>query len=271
MSDLISQIGNYPKPVQKNNITPVDLKPVENKKEHKSVKKETIIAGGALVAAAAAGVYLVMRGKAKKAQRLAAEAAAAEKAKLAAEELKKIQAQFEKFVKGKAVAKSGEPFSGEIIKVLDEKTGIKVVFNYENGILKQSSKFKGEDKLFEKLYNYDETGKLLDIEKLVNDGQEFIFMRSVNDKGHVITENTKSKICSANDKNELGIYFNDGTSKYYKDGKLRYKTMFNKKGKLIKLIYKEDGKTIESNSKYRFIERLKNSINSYIKNKNTSK
>ena len=236
MSDLISVVNGYSsynikKSAVQNPVT------TENKAQFVNEDKKTdtkntkaLIAGGAVLAAAAAtGIYLVMRGRAQKAKQLQEE----------------FQKQFAKFENGKAVANSGEDFSGEITKEL--KDGSKVVLDYQNGVLKQSSKINGENKVFTKVYEYDKSGKLTKI----TDGREYyptVYLQKYkNEMGFDVVRGTKGAHYTNKETNEtmLVVYKRDNDNtitksniKYFKDGKLKYEDTDG-----VKTLYKQDGKT----------------------------
>ena len=231
MSDLISVVNGYSSYNIKNSAVqnPVTT---ENKAQFVNEDKTTdtkntkaIIAGGAVLAAAAAtGIYLVMRGRAQKAKQLQEE----------------FQKQFAKFENGKAVANSGEDFSGEITKELQD--GSKVVLNYQNGVLKQSSKINGENKVFTKVYEYDKSGKLTKI----TDGREYyptVYLQKYkNEMGFDVVRGKSGEYYINKETNEVLQYINRKNEKthvkYFKDGKLKYEEADG-----VKTLYKQDGKT----------------------------
>ena len=91
--------------------------------------------------------------------------------------LDEFRAKGNQLVKGKAVKPNGKPYTGIISSV--DKKGIKTYMEYENGILKTSSKYKveqinglvrppegyvpREELIGRKIYNYDDNGKLASV------------------------------------------------------------------------------------------------------------
>lgn len=230
MSDLISVVKGYSSYNTKNSavhnpVTTAHKAQFANE-DPKAEKRNTkaLITGGAVLAAAAAtGIYLVMRGRAQKAKQLQEE----------------FQKQFAKFENGKAVANSGKEFSGKITKEL--KDGSKVVLDYQNGVLKQSSKINGENKVFTKVYEYDKSGKLTKI----TDGRKYnptVYLKKYKNKmGFDVIRGTNGAHYTNKETNETlqVVYKGDKSNiKYFKDGKLKYEDTDG-----VKILYKQDGKT----------------------------
>lgn len=235
MSDLISIVNNYSQLKNVSTVSsPVQSMEVSENKQNenkKTMNKTAVLSGAAvLTATAATGIYLVIKGKAQKAKQLQEE----------------LQKQFLKFEKGKAIANSGEPFSGQITREL--KDGTNVLLDYEKGILKQSTKFKDEQQISKKVYTYNEQGKLTKI----TDGDEgclgkTFLIKYKNKKGFDVVSNTHGTIYTNNQTNEVICNLKkvkDGdyiiNTKYFKDGKLKYED----DGGVLKF-YKEDGKTVD--------------------------
>ena len=118
-----------------------------------------------------------------------------------------------KFVKGKALLNDGTNFSGEIINT--KKDGTKIIMEYENGVIKQSTKFKGEKVEWVKEYKLD--NELLQITK--------------SDESYLIYDTKNKRIIERN-----GLEYT-----YNQEGKLQLLT--ERRGNLNTLFY-PDGKTV---------------------------
>lgn len=136
--------------------------PFEGQPDDKSKKVKTaVLAGLGALGAVGVAMFAIRRGKINK----------------AGLSLDEFRAKGNQLVKGKAVKPNGKPYTGIISSV--DKKGIKTYMEYENGILKTSSKYKveqingpvrppegyvpGEKLIDRKVYNYDENGKLASV------------------------------------------------------------------------------------------------------------
>lgn len=139
--------------------------PFEGQPDDKSKKVKTaVLAGLGALGAVGVAMFAIKRGKVNK----------------ALSSLDDFKASGNKLVKGKAVKANGKPYTGIISHV--NKDGTKIYMEYENGILKSSTKFKLpnagsgalppegyqyvpkiEDCVYKKEFNYDENGKLISV------------------------------------------------------------------------------------------------------------
>ena len=142
------------------------VKPSETKTDDKSkflTPTQTKVAiGTGLAALAAVGIYLATRGRsAKPAENVINDVT--QNAQETANTIKEMTVDTfkqggNKFVKGKAITSTGESFTGSITH--QTKDGKNIVSEYENGLIKKSTKYDGENILSQKEYNYNENGQL---------------------------------------------------------------------------------------------------------------
>ena len=148
--------------VQANNAQPIkQLTTPEDDKKSKSIPiKTTVVVGTGLAALAAIGIYIATRGKGSKifskdvteVTQKPQEVTNAIK-EMTVDAFKKAG---NKFNKGKAVTNTGEAFTGNITR--QTKDGKKIVLEYKNGVLNNSTKYDGENVLSQKKYNFSENG-----------------------------------------------------------------------------------------------------------------
>ena len=164
-------------PVSLNNVSQVNntqaIKQPEKKTDEKSnfltPTKTKIAVGTALTALAAVGIYLATKGKGNKATQEAVTEATHNIQETVPETVNTIKEMTvdafkqagNKFNKGKAVTGTGEVFTGSLTH--QTKDGKNIVREYENGVLKKSTKYEGENVLSQKEYKYDENGKISEI------------------------------------------------------------------------------------------------------------
>ena len=142
------------------------VKPSETKTDDKSkflTPTQTKVAiGTGLAALAAVGIYLVTRGRsAKPTENVINDVT--QNVQETANTIKEMTVDAfkqggNKFVKGKAITSTGESFTGSITH--QTKDGKNIVSEYENGLIKKSTKYDGENVLSQKNYNYNENGQL---------------------------------------------------------------------------------------------------------------
>ena len=164
-------------PVSLNNVSQVNntqaIKQPEKKTDEKSKfltpTKTKIAVGTALTALAAVGIYLATKGKGNKATQEAVTEATHNIQETVPETVNTIKEMTvdafkqagNKFNKGKAVTSTGEVFTGSLTH--QTKDGKNIVREYENGVLKKSTKYEGENVLSQKEYKYDKNGKISEI------------------------------------------------------------------------------------------------------------
>ena len=164
-------------PVSLNNVSQVNntqaIKQPEKKTNEKSnfltPTKTKIAVGTALTALAAVGIYLATKGKGNKATQEVVTEATHNIQETVPETVNTIKEMTvdafkqagNKFNKGKAVTSTGEVFTGSLTH--QTKDGKNIVREYENGVLKKSTKYEGENVLSQKEYKYDKNGKISEI------------------------------------------------------------------------------------------------------------
>ena len=164
-------------PVSLNNVSQVNntqaIKQPEKKTDEKSnfltPTKTKIAVGTALTALAAVGIYLATKGKGNKATQEAVTEATHNIQETVPETVNTIKEMTvdafkqagNKFNKGKAVTSTGEVFTGSLTH--QTKDGKNIVREYENGVLKKSTKYEGENVLSQKEYKYDKNGKISEV------------------------------------------------------------------------------------------------------------
>ena len=164
-------------PVSLNNVSQVNntqaIKQPEKKTDEKSnfltPTKTKIAVGTALTALAAVGIYLATKGKGNKATQEVVTEATHNIQETVPETVNTIKEMTvdafkqagNKFNKGKAVTSTGEVFTGSL--TYQTKDGKNIVREYENGVLKKSTKYEGENVLSQKEYKYDKNGKISEV------------------------------------------------------------------------------------------------------------
>ena len=164
-------------PVSLNNVSQVNntqaIKQPEKKTDEKSKfltpTKTKIAVGTALTALAAVGIYLATKGKGNKATQEVVTEATHNIQETVPETVNTIKEMTvdaikqagNKFNKGKAVTSTGEVFTGSLTH--QTKDGKNIVREYENGVLKKSTKYEGENVLSQKEYKYDKNGKISEV------------------------------------------------------------------------------------------------------------
>ena len=112
-----------------------------------------------------------------------------------------------KFVKGKAITSTGESFTGSITH--QTKDGKNIVSEYENGLIKKSTKYDGENILSQKEYSYED-GNL----KRVLDKGDIVFNKEQLDEYTMIE--TKDGL-NVFENNKLKYKCSNGTMTTYND------------------------------------------------------
>lgn len=146
----------------------------ENNKQAKNTTSK-IVVGAAAAALAAVGIYLVLRGKKPLNSALK---------KPVTETLDKFKS-IGKFVKGKAITNDGKIYTGILTK--EFKDGTKLVFEYKDGILQSSAKFKGNKKIFEKLFTYSEDNVLTNVAR----NGKTVWKKTISPDGSVFVHGTR--------------------------------------------------------------------------------
>ncbi len=160
---------------QVNNTQPIKQQPKTTDENTKSFPTKTaVIVGTGLTALAAVGIYLATKGKGAKAtQKVVTETV--HNTQETANTVKEMTVDAfkqagNKFNKGKAVTNTGETFTGNITH--QTKDGKKIVMEYENGVLKKSTKYDGKNVLTQKRYEHREDGIFT-----ISDNNDFFFMK----------------------------------------------------------------------------------------------
>lgn len=191
-----------------------------------------VLIGAGLTALAAAGIYIMTRGKGKTKSDPVKPQETQKLKELALDAFKRDG----KFEKGKAVLNNGENYSGTII-TKNEK------LSYKDGIL-QSSINKSGDKKILKEYSYDNAGNLI---KITKDGKNIFNKKIDGDVVTVVTDNgSYQKDIKKNQLIAIGDDFGRCRKSFYYDertGNLRY--VRNHKNDTFD-VYKTDGKTLEA-------------------------
>ncbi len=160
---------------QVNNTQPIKQQPKTTDEKTKSFPTKTaVVVGTGLAALAAVGIYLATKGKGAKAtQKVVTETV--HNTQETANTVKEMTVDAfkqagNKFNKGKAVTNTGETFTGNITH--QTKDGKKIVMEYENGVLKKSTKYDGKNVLTQKRYEHCEDGIFT-----ISDNNDFFFMK----------------------------------------------------------------------------------------------
>lgn len=177
--------------VQANNAQPIkQLTTPEDDKKSKSIPiKTTVVVGTGLAALAAIGIYIATRGKGSKifskdvteVTQKPQEVTNAIK-EMTVDAFKKAG---NKFNKGKAVTNTGEAFTGNITR--QTKDGKKIVLEYKNGVLNNSTKYDGENVLSQKKYNFSENGDFT-----IFEGENLLLIKKT--EGSISTIQTKNAL-----------------------------------------------------------------------------
>ena len=248
---------------QVNNTQPIKQQPKTTDEKTKSFPTKTaVIVGTGLTALAAVGIYLATKGKGAKAtQKAVAETVhntqetASTVKEMTVDAFKQVG---NKFNKGKAVTNTGEAFTGNITH--QTKDGKKIVMEYENGVLKKSTKYDGKNVLTQKRYEHREDGIFN-----IFDNNDFFFMKKTEggvqttesnnvlirkdvDTGRLITLHLKGKeqpredfyyddkgrlksvMRSYNQKSYMDFYSPDGSKKFSVDPSTGLTEFYDKNG-----------------------------------------
>ena len=145
---------------QINNTQLIKQQPKTTDENAKSFPTKTaVIAGAGLAALAAVGIYLATRGRGGVKSGNKANTETTNQIKEITVELFKKEGN--KFLKGRAIMADGSNYSGKMTSVLQD--GKKIVCEYENGFLKNSTKFDCEKVLFNKEYKYNDKGNPIEV------------------------------------------------------------------------------------------------------------
>ena len=160
---------------QVNNTQPIKQQPKTTDEKTKSFPTKTaVVVGTGLAALAAVGIYLATKGKGGKATQKAVTETVHNTQETASTVKEMTVDAFKqagnKFNKGKAITSTGETFTGNITH--QTKDGKNIVIEYENGVLKKSTKYDGKNVLTQKRYEHSEDGVFT-----IFDNNDFFFMK----------------------------------------------------------------------------------------------
>ena len=160
---------------QVNNTQPIKQQPKTTDEKTKSFPTKTaVVVGTGLAALAAVGIYLATKGKGAKATQKAVTETVHNTQETASTVKEMTVDAFKqagnKFNKGKAITSTGETFTGNITH--QTKDGKNIVIEYENGVLKKSTKYDGKNVLTQKRYKHSEDGVFT-----IFDNNDFFFMK----------------------------------------------------------------------------------------------
>lgn len=152
--------------VQVNNAQPINQPTKKTDEKTKSFPTKTaVVVGTGLTALAAVGIYLATKGKGAKAtQEVVPDIG--QNAQEATHAIKEMTVDAfkqagNKFNKGKALTSTGESFTGSITH--QTKDGKNITMEYVDGLLKKSTKMSSDNKNVERIYNYNDENKLIQI------------------------------------------------------------------------------------------------------------
>lgn len=173
----IEALGNYS--VKQNQPTNVKSQTFSSNPETNDGKSKLlasnnakIAVGAGLAALAAIGIYIATKGKTNKTVQEVQESANTIK-EMTIDVFKQAG---NKFNRGKAVTSSGEAFIGNITHQTND--GKNIVIEYENGILKKSTKYDGGNVISQKNYEYGKNGDL----SIIQDGK--LILNKITDTGN---------------------------------------------------------------------------------------
>ena len=160
---------------QVNNTQPIKQQPKTTDEKTKSFPTKTaVVVGTGLAALAAVGIYLATKGKGGKATQKAVTETVHNTQETATTVKEMTVDAFKqagnKFNKGKAITSTGETFTGNITH--QTKDGKNIVIEYENGVLKKSTKYDGKNVLTQKRYEHSEDGVFT-----IFDNNDFFFTK----------------------------------------------------------------------------------------------
>lgn len=175
--------------VQVNNTQPIKQpqKKTDEKTKLLTPTQTNVAIGTGLTVLAAIGIYIATKGKGSKTAHEVQESANTIK-EMTVEAFKQAG---NKFNRGKAVTSTGEAFTGNITHQTND--GKNIVREYENGVLKKSTKYDGENILSQKIYKYGKDGDLF----VVQDGK-LILNKITDTKNGLQTFNTEKGLVIKN-------------------------------------------------------------------------
>ena len=165
---------------QVNNTQPINQQPKTTDEKTKSFPTKTaVVVGTGLAALAAVGIYIATKGKGAKATQEVVQDIG-QNAQEATHAIKEMTVDAfkqagNKFNKGKALTSTGESFTGSITH--QTKDGKNITMEYVDGLLKKSTKMSSDNKNVERMYNYNDENKLIQISE---NGKE-IFEKTFHD------------------------------------------------------------------------------------------
>ena len=151
---------------QVNNTQPTKQQPKTTDEKTKSFPTKTaVVVGTGLAALAAVGIYIATKGKGAKATQEVVQDIG-QNAQEATHAIKEMTVDAfkqagNKFNKGKALTSTGESFTGSITH--QTKDGKNITMEYVDGLLKKSTKMSSDNKNVERIYNYNDENKLIQI------------------------------------------------------------------------------------------------------------
>lgn len=199
----------------------------DEKSQTKLSTKGKVILGTTLTGLAALGIYLATRGKAKLSTIHTPSEPIPNPTEILENSLDKFRELGGKLVKGKAIDKDGNLFTGTLVK--ETPSGATVTLKYENGLLKESKITDGENVKSVKNYTYLDNGKISEIRdmnqslimkryclpnhpekvKLFHDNERVIITKDNNGKVNIsrtTPKNSTQNINNANSNSEPVTY-----------------------------------------------------------------
>lgn len=209
-------------PVSLHNITQVNntqsikqsTKNTDEKQKSSTSTKTLVTVGAGLIALATVGIYIATKGKAVKATQDVVQNSQKTTNAIKEMTVDAFKQAGNKLNKGKAITNTGEAFTGNITH--QTKDGKNIVREYENGVLKKSTKYDGENILSQKEYIYSKDGDLSVVQdgklilKKITDTENGI-QRINNLNGFIVKNTNTGKIEALENKGQGGKHF------YYDD------------------------------------------------------
>lgn len=229
---------------QINNTQLIKQQPKTTDENAKSFPTKTaVVAGAGLAALAAVGIYIATRGRGGVKSVNKQNTETTNQIKEMTVELFKKEGN--KFLKGRAIMADGSNYSGKMTSVLQD--GKKIVCEYENGFLKNSTKSDCEKVLFNKEYKYNNKGNLIEVTEN-SDKPKKLFSAEYDNKGKtVIGQKVSYRIDPSGKLKILNIEGNGSKEfRYTSDGKLHsYTHHYFENGTFMHdlVILHPDGKT----------------------------
>lgn len=186
----------------------------DEKSQTKLGTKGKVILGTTITGLAALGIYLATRGKAKPSTIHTPSEPIPNPTEILENSLDKFKELGGKLVKGKAIDKDGNLFTGTLVK--ETPSGATVTLKYENGALTESSKVKNNLETLTKKYTRNEHGKITKIEGTLKDANNNVTNTFTHER--IYDEGTGKLI--DNGRHKFG-YAEDGSLKYMSNYKVK--------------------------------------------------